>query len=241
MKHANDSASANGPKRESENKDSTSGQKTLDTAKLQKLNDIARVTSLHVLDSNTLKFRADTAALLELSQEKIYEIDRLLKSFTDQIFEAELTRAFVETSEERGEEIVVPAFDRSAFLMSLKSKISDLTGNEMAVFIADRLAHDRELGSTNTDIRVSIERDSNGVDRVNFTRLVLKNNAYSADIPLKTVTTEMLEKLRSEGKFDIGVFNTSPTHRIQTSGLLREAIAPRIRHLFDAADKLPRK
>ena len=217
----------------------TPPSKGADSTEIQKLSKSAK--PLYILDPVTLSISEETIKLLDLPSEKIREIDKFIGAFTDQLFALEVSRAYVEISDKNGEVIVVPSFDRSHLHTSLRDKISDLTNKDVARFIADRLAHDIYLGSTNTDIRLSIERAGNGIDRVNFSRRILSEKAFSAEVPLRTLDSNVLMRLGPDSKIDSSMLTTSPTIPIQTSGLLKDTIPSRFRALFDAVEKLPRK
>lgn len=199
-----------------------------DSPKFIQKTEIAKATSLQALDSDSLQLSRQAIALLELSPEKVIEVNNAITSFTNKLFAEEIARAFVEIAPEQGEEIVVPSFDRRAMHASFKAEITRLTDKSVAQILIDRVSHDFQLGASTTEIRLSIGDGIDGKTRINFTRAVLSEKAYDPDIPWQPNDKRMPT-------------NMPAVNLIQTSSLLTDTIKPRIRGLLSAADKLPKK
>lgn len=214
-----------------------------DGPQLQKLTMLGRTTSLQILDRDSMLLSANTAAMLELPAEKVNQINKLLRTFTDKLYAAEIAHAHVEVYKDFGEEIVVDAFDRNELLNTLKLNVGNVTNTAIATFIYDRLSHDYELGATNTDIRASIETPDDGINRITFSRYILSEKAFSPDVQIHTLDRESMFKIGPDGKrvLKFSPSELSPTTRTVTTSLLKDKVPIRIRALFDAADQLPRK
>lgn len=209
----------------------------------QKLAEAVKLGKIPLLDSSTLTLNRNAAVLLEIPLEKIELINSHIKNYTAKLFAAEIANAHIEINGEIGEEIVVAAFDRTKLLEGLRLDISETISPAFGAFLFERFAHDRELGATNTEIRASIESNQNGSDRIVYKRTVLKNEAYSPDIPLQSESPLTRPTQRGpDGKIVPPPFiDDSPISTVVTKLLVRDNTPIRLRHLFDAIDKLPRK
>lgn len=188
----------------------------------------ANATRLNVLDPTTMKLSRGAISLLGFTPEKAESINKSIGAFTQKLFTEERSRAFVEVSQETGESIVVPSFDRRPFYNELKHSISQITDDSIARLLIERVSHDIRLGCVTTEIRVAFEDDQNGNPMIVFTRRVLAEGTHDPDIPLNSSA----DKLSS-------LFDT--TIKMQTRAPSADASNPRIRHLVEAADRLPRR
>ena len=205
---------------------------------LSKLNELVKIAHVAALDPDSLMLNQKLAELLGLDPAAIQIVNREIKDYTTKIFAAELNIAHIETAGDDSENIVVGPLDRSKLLEEMKYKISGALSPDIAAFLSDRLAHDLMLGATNTDLRVWIDSNHNGTDRVAITRKVLKKSAYSPDIPLSVAGPF---RRGADGKPIVTTVNDSPVDTITTKSPLNDKLPLRVRHLFDAAEKLPRQ
>lgn len=198
------------------------------TRKIIRQTELASASRLQALDPNTLKLSREAIALFEFPPEKIEAINSYLEAFTRKLFAEERSRAFVEVSSESGEVIVVPSFDRRPFYDELKHSLSQVAENSVARLMIERISHDIRLGCVTSEIRVSFEDDPNGNATVNFIRKVLAEAAHDPDIPLN-----------SPGGKALSPFDT--TIKVRTRSPSGNVGDPRLRHLIDAAEQLPKR
>ena len=189
--------------------------------------ELASAVRLKVLDPNTLRLSKEATVLFRFSPEKLNAINNSLETFTRKLFAEELSRAYVEVSQESGEVIVVPSFNRRPLYDELKAVISQLTERSVAGTMLDRISHDIRLGCVTSEIRVSFDDVPNGSPLINFTRTVLTEGSRDPDIPLNSPGSKTTP------------FDT--TIKMKTRAPSGRASDPRLRHLVEAAAHLPKR
>lgn len=192
-----------------------------------------RWKKLQFLDPESLKVSNEVIDYLELTPEQVAQVNRGLDVFTKDLFQNELSRAFVEITANGNEEIVVPAFDRRPIHTALKLEIAQWAGPDFASSIAELISHDAQLGAVNTELRLGIQKGSDGRDRLVYTRKVLDPEAYDPDIPINRY-------YKDGPRPDVPTVFSS-TAKIRTEGILTDTLKPRLKFLFDAVETLPRQ
>jgi hypothetical protein len=207
--------------------DSDNHQSSIDVVRLA---DIARKKSLQVIDPETLTLSQEAIDWLNLDAARVESGNRIIVGFLSNLFQEELSRAYVEVSDEFGEIIVVPSFDRRKLQEDMRISLSGVVGKQISTLIYDRILHDYELGASKTEIRVSVEDGKDATERISFSRAVLAEEAYDADVPINVTHKDL--------PFPIPLSSTTV---IRSSGLSSNGVRPRIAQLMNNADRLPKR
>lgn len=224
---------SSGTSRSFENTKIPSSEKSGTEDRLLKRSAGPRSKTLQILDPGTLELSSEATEQLKLNHSQAKEVNRGIEVFKTNLFSQELSRAFVEVKANGDQEIVVPAFDRRPIHNALREHIAKYVAPELVSSIADLVAHDAELGASNTEIRVSFKTGADGRERLAYTRRVLSPDAYDPDIPI--------DKYLGVGARPDVPTRFSATQNIRTESLLTDTLKPRVKFLIDAAATLPKQ
>ncbi len=175
------------------------------------------------IDSKGFSLNEATVALLELTPEQAKVLEASIRKLLDQLCVEELAHAYVSTNEKGDEQIVVPAFDRTQFIETLRADPASQLGTVIADFVNERLPYDDYLAVRNSEIRAYIEQGSDGKDREVFERTA-SSRVHEGQVP------GFAEKVRTSG-----------VTKFRTLSFLKDEFNFRTRHLWDAKDRLPRR
>lgn len=188
-----------------------------------RLRAIAKHTYLSLLDSGSLAINQAVVDLLGLNSKQTEELNQILKHLLGSIETEELAHAYVTTTE-RGEEIVVAAFDRSPLIEDFRGKVAAKLGKDVGDFVAEQCPFDHCLAIDESEMRLYIEPADDGLDRVVFEHRMRDRDAVDSKTPF----------MRHGIRF-------APTHPVTVKALLGQGVKPRYNRLFSAAATLPRR
>lgn len=190
----------------------------------QRLQSIARNTSLQLLNWESLTLNQAVVDLLYLKSGQVEELNSDLREFVRSLQSEEVAHAYVLKKADGNEEIVVASFDRSKQIENLRNKIALKLGNEIADFIGKQTAYDAKLAVNNSEMRLYIEHDDDGTDYVVVRQEALRRDALDSKIPIQQGNLQM-----------------APTYDMSIKVPLSNGINSRYSHLFSASDRMPRR
>ncbi len=196
----------------------------------QTFKSFARHTSLRVINPDTLGLAAPVVELLQLTPTQAQGVDQSVRRFIERLQSQELAHAYISVDADGNEEIVVSAFDKTPLINGLQNEVSKNVNPDVAALIAERIPFDYSLGVTNSQMRLSITTGDDEVERVSFTRSVLRPDAVDDKTPIAV-----------QGFAPGLTINFSPTNIITTTRPIRNGLDPRYAHLFRAENVLPRR
>jgi hypothetical protein len=180
---------------------------------------IARNTRLNVVqaDSTGIRVNDAMATLLGLTSSQTQQLNEAVGTFITRLQAEELRYAYVTVNTDGSEEIVVPPFDRTKTIETLRAELSSHLSPQIAELVEERIRFDPTLAVGNREMRAYIETGNDGATREVFVRKV------------ETGPTTF------EGKEFFSV------QTLRSHALVRGEYRFRTRHLFTAIDQLPRK
>lgn len=179
----------------------------------ERLRSIAEHTSLQLLDHESLTVSRATIDLLGLNPKQIEELNVLLAKFVASLKSEEVAHAHVAATGQGDEVIIVAPFDRSSLIKKLTAEVAAKLGKVAADFVGEQIVYDHTINVNNFEMRLSIERDEDGLDHVVFSQEVLRRDAS----------------------------DFSPTFNMKIKTSLGDGVGHRYEHLFSASGSLPRR
>lgn len=190
----------------------------------QRLQSIARNTSLQVMDFKSLTASRALVELLGINATQVEMLNKSMKEFLRNIQQDELKHAYVAVKGDGNEEIVVGSFDRTQRITELRSKIAGEIGDEAAYVISEQLVYDRGLAVGHDEMRMHVETGEDGTEQVVFSQKALDRNATDPTKPY------MMGKVRM-----------APTFNLVIKTPIGNPANERFKHLLEAVDSLPRR
>jgi hypothetical protein len=184
--------------------------------KIQKWRNVAKGTHLSVLKhkADGIRVNEAAAAIMGLSDAEVAKLNICLEQFIEALRSEELLRAYVAVKSDGSREIVVPPFERGPLIDRLRGDISETTNSDVAEFISENLRYDTKLAISGTEMRASIVKGEDGADLETFVRTFAVPE-QSRGLPVK-----------------------GPSHLTTTRPLVN-GFSFRLRHLFEAMERLP--